>query len=67
MNQHLDVFPTVRAAITGQPGQPGAIFPPATGPARGHRIDAVTAGVAAQPAMPAMDLATARAGQDLIS
>jgi hypothetical protein len=66
MNQHLDVFPTVRAAITGQPGQPGAIFPPAAVPARG-RIDAATAGVAAQPAMPAMDPATARAGQDLIS
>ena len=67
MNQHLDVFPTVRAAITGQPGQPEAIFPPAAVPVRGHRIDAATAGVAAQPAMPAMDLATARAGQDLIS
>jgi anti-anti-sigma factor len=67
INQHLDVFPTVRAAITGQPGQPEAIFPPAAIPVRGHRIDAATAGVAAQPAMPAMDLATARAGQDLIS
>jgi anti-anti-sigma factor len=66
MNQHLDVFPTVRAAITGQPGQPEAIFPPAAVPARG-RIDAATAGVAAQPAMPASDPATARAGQDLIS
>ena len=49
MNQHLDVFPTVRAAITGQPGQPEAIFPPAAVPVRGHRIDAATAGVAAQP------------------
>ena len=67
MNQHLDVFPTVRAAITGQPGQPEAGFPPAAVPVRGHRIDAATAGVAGQPAMPAMDLATARAGQDLIS
>jgi anti-sigma B factor antagonist len=67
MNQYLDVFPTVRAAITGQRGQPEANFPPAAVPVRGHRIDAVTAGVAAQPAMPAMDLATARAGQDLIS
>ena len=67
MNQHLDVFPTVRAAITGHPGQPEAIFPPAAVPARGHRIDAATAGVAAQPAMPAMDPATARAGRDLIS
>ena len=67
INQHLDVFPTVRAAITGQPGQPEAIFPPAAVPVRGHRIDAATAGVAAQPAMPAIDAATARAGQDLIS
>jgi STAS domain-containing protein len=30
MNQHLDIFPTVRAAITGQPRLPDAIFPPAT-------------------------------------
>ena len=62
MNQHLEIFPTVRAAITGQPRQPEAIFPPATVPARG-RIDGVIAGVAVQPAMPAIDLATARAGQ----
>jgi len=34
MNQHLDIFPTVRAAITGQPRLPEAIFPPATVPAR---------------------------------
>ncbi len=39
INQHLDIFPTVQAAITGQPRQPEAIFPPATIPARGHRID----------------------------
>jgi anti-sigma B factor antagonist len=39
INQHLDIFPTVRAAITGQPRQPEAIFPPATIPGRGHRID----------------------------
>jgi len=65
MNQHLDIFPTVRAAITGEPRLPEAIFP-ATVPARG-RIDGVIAGVAAQPARPAMDLATASAGQGLIS
>jgi anti-anti-sigma factor len=46
INKHLDIFPTVRAAITGQSRQPEAIFPPATGPARGHRIDGATAGVA---------------------
>jgi hypothetical protein len=66
MNQHLDIFPTVRAAITGQPRLPEAIFPPATVPAR-DRIDGVIAGVAAQAAIPAIDPATARAGQDLIS
>jgi anti-anti-sigma factor len=66
INQHLDIFPTVRAAITGQPRLPEAIFPPATVPARG-RTDGAIAGGAAQPAMPAIDLATARAGQGLIS
>ena len=66
MNQHLDIFPTVRAAITGQPRLPEAIFPPATVPAR-DRIDGVTVGVAAQRAVPAIDPATARAGQDPIS
>jgi anti-anti-sigma factor len=30
LNQHLDIFPTVRAAITGQPRLPDVIFPPAT-------------------------------------
>jgi anti-anti-sigma factor len=45
MNQHLDIFPTVRTAITGQPGLSEAIFPSANVPARG-RIDGVIAGVA---------------------
>jgi len=67
ITQHLDIFPTVRAAITGQPRLPEAIFPPATVPVRGHRIDAAIAGVATQPARPAIDLATAGAGQGLIS
>jgi anti-sigma B factor antagonist len=44
LNQHLDIFPTVRAAITGQPRLADAIFPPATIPARGHRIDTALAG-----------------------
>jgi anti-anti-sigma factor len=44
LNRHLDIFPTVRAAITGQPRLPDAIFRPATAPARGHRIDGVIAG-----------------------
>ena len=46
LNQHLDIFPTVRAAITGQLGLPDANFPPATVPARGHRIDGALAGAA---------------------
>lgn len=54
LNQHLDIFPTVRAAITGQPRLPEAIFPPAAVPARG-RIDGVIAGGAIHPAMPAID------------
>lgn len=66
MNRHLGIFPTVRAAITGQPRLPEAIFPSATVLARGHRIDGVIAGGATQSAMPATDLATARAGQGLI-
>ena len=32
INQHLDIFPTVRAAITGQPRLPEAVFPPANCP-----------------------------------
>jgi len=56
LNQHLDIFPTVRAATTGQPGLPDAIFSPATVPARG-RIDRALAGAAPQSAMPASDLA----------
>ena len=62
LNQHLDIFPTVRAAVTGQPRLPEAIFPSAPVPARG-RIDGVLAGRATQPAMPAIDRAAARAGQ----
>jgi hypothetical protein len=50
LNQHLDIYATVRAAITGQPRLPEAILPPATVPARGHRIDGVLAGAAPQPA-----------------
>ena len=55
MNQHLDIFPTVRAAITCQPRLPEAIFPPATVPARG-RIDGVLTGGATQPAISTIDL-----------
>jgi anti-anti-sigma factor len=43
LNQHLEIFPTVREAIAGQLRLPDAIFPPATVPARSHRIDGVAA------------------------
>ena len=43
IDKHLDIFPTVRTAITGQPRLPEAILPPATAPARG-RIDGLIAG-----------------------
>jgi uncharacterized protein (TIGR02118 family) len=65
MNQHFEIFPTVRAAISGQPRLPEVIFPSATVPAYGHRIDGVIAGAAAPSAMPVSDRATARAGQGL--
>jgi anti-anti-sigma factor len=42
LKQHLDIFPTVRAAITGQPRLPEVIFRPATVSARG-RIDGALA------------------------
>jgi anti-sigma B factor antagonist len=50
MSRHLDIFPTVRAAIAGQPGWPGPILPSGTVPASGFRIGGVIAGGAAQPA-----------------
>jgi anti-sigma B factor antagonist len=59
IDQHLNIFPTVRAAITGQPSLPEVIFPSATVPARG-RIGGVIADGGAQPATPAIKLATAR-------
>jgi len=49
INRHLDVFPTIRAAITGQPRLPEAIFPSVTVPARGHSIDGDIAGVTSLP------------------
>lgn len=61
LNRHLDIFPTVRAATAGQARLPDAIFLLATVPAR-SRIDGVLTGGAAQPAIPAIDRATAKAG-----
>jgi anti-sigma B factor antagonist len=54
INQHLDIFPTVRAAIAGRPRLPGAIFPTATVPVRGQRINGAITGVATQSARPAI-------------
>ena len=59
ISRHLDIFPTVRAAITGQPRLPGPIFPPSTVPVRG-RIDDAVAGWAAQPAGSAPSVSIAR-------
>ena len=59
MDRHLNIYPTVRAAIIGQPGLPEVIFPSATVAARGGIGGVITCG-AAQPAMPAIKLATAR-------
>jgi anti-sigma B factor antagonist len=66
MNRHLDIFPTIRAAITGEPRLPGQIFPSASVLARGYRMGGVMAGGAAQSDVPVIDLATARAGPGLI-
>jgi anti-anti-sigma factor len=48
LNQHLYIYPTVRAAITSQPRLPEAILRPATVPARDHRIDGDLTGAAVQ-------------------
>jgi anti-anti-sigma factor len=44
MDQHLDIFPTVRAAVTGQPGLAEVIFPSATVPAHGRIGGAIAGG-----------------------
>ena len=46
VNRHLDIFATIRAAITGQPELPEPVVAPAAVPARGQRIDDVIAGEA---------------------
>jgi anti-sigma B factor antagonist len=43
MSRHLDIFPTVSAAITGQPGLLKQVFPSAAVPA-GGRFDDIAAG-----------------------
>ena len=44
VNRHLDIFATIRAAITGQPELPEPMVAPAAVPARGQRVDDVIAG-----------------------
>jgi anti-anti-sigma factor len=70
LDQHLNYYPTVRAAITGQPKLPEVIFPSATVLASSHRIEGVIAGVmagaAAQPAMPAIGLSAADRPADVM-
>jgi anti-sigma B factor antagonist len=63
ISRHLDIFPTVRAAISGQPRLPGLVLPPATVPARGHIDDSL----AGRGRTTSYDPATARAGQRSIS
>jgi anti-sigma B factor antagonist len=43
INRHLDIFPTIRAATTGQPGLPGPIFPAGSYVQRPSRPSTVTA------------------------
>jgi anti-sigma B factor antagonist len=44
MNRHLNIFPTIRAAITGQPRLPGPIFPAGSYEQRPSRPSTVTTG-----------------------
>jgi hypothetical protein len=44
VSRHLDIFATIRAAITGQPELPEPMVAPAAVPARGQRADDVNAG-----------------------
>src|SRR5260370_33296260 len=61
MNRHLDIFPTIRAAITGEPRLPGPIYPSASVLARGYRMGGVTADGPTQSAGPGLDPPTASA------
>src|SRR6202035_2024594 len=61
MNRHLDIFPTIRAAITGQPRLPGPIFPSASVLARGYRMGGVMADRGPKSAVPVHYPATPKA------
>jgi anti-anti-sigma factor len=66
MNRHLDIFPTVRAAITGQPKLPGPIFPAGSYEQRPTRPSAVTAGRQASGRAGRRDV-WSRPGEDLVA
>ena len=65
MNRHLDIFPTIRAAITGQSKLPGPIFPAGSYEQRPTRPSAVTAGRQASGHAGRRDV-WSRPGQDLV-
>lgn len=65
INRHLDIFPTVRAATTSQPGQPGPIFPAGSYVQRPTRPSAVAAGRQASGRAGSRDV-WSRPGEDLV-
>jgi anti-sigma B factor antagonist len=65
INRHLDIFPTVRAATTVQPGQPGPIFPAGSYVQRPTRPSAVTPGRQASGRADSRDV-WSRPGEDLV-
>jgi anti-sigma B factor antagonist len=65
INRHLDIFPTVRAATTAQPGQPGPIFPAGSYVQRPTHPSAVTPGRQASGRTDSRDV-WSRPGEDLV-
>ena len=65
MNRHLDVFPTVQAAITGQSKLPGPIFPAGSYEQRPARPSTVTTGRQASGHVGSRDV-WSRPGEDLV-
>jgi anti-sigma B factor antagonist len=65
MNRHLNIFPTIRAAITGQPRLPGPIFPAGAYEQRPARPSTVTTGRQANGRVGGRDV-WSRPGEDLV-
>jgi anti-sigma B factor antagonist len=65
MNRHLDIFPSIRAAITGQPRLPGPIFPAGSYEQRPARPSMVTTGRQASGRVGSRDV-WSRPGEDLV-